>query len=105
MVVICEKRRLIESQRGLFVNSEHFKVLRTGLALEKSFVEAENKACGISGIFYAFEEVEEAEEIKDGLQNKEALKQRAVDLGIEVDGRMSEKTISKLIDEKLNINE
>lgn len=100
MIVICEKRRLIESQKGLFVNSEHFKVLRTGLALEKSFVESENKACGISGIFYAFEEFKTEKD-----ENKEALKQRAIGLGIEVDGRMGEKTISKLIDEKLNNNE
>lgn len=100
MIVVCKKYRCLEQTKGEFKKTEHMKLVRENLKLEKSYIDEQNKTMKTSGIYFEVDkEVTEKRNKPEGNEptEKELLLAEAKELGLDVDGRTGIDKLKELI--------
>lgn len=111
-LAIYNKYKLLEQSKDKFVNNEHRKLLRSKIALSESVVESENKAFGISGIYFELDKegtkalsvpVKKQKDSTDKInEEREALKAEATELGLDFPSNIPNGKLIELIQNAKN---
>lgn len=102
-VVVCKKFRLIEQTKGKFAINKMRKPLRSSVKISKREMESYNKIASKTGIIYEVDE-KATKERNEAIEIK-PLAEKAVKLGIEIDGRWGKAKLEEEIKKAENPQE